>query len=546
MFIQIQSSLESLQRAFRWSRDIGVPGLVATIALAAGPVVVGQSLDPIVIDGRFDDWSQRPTLFVDPADAPDAQVDIGRVAVDDDPHWLNLLIDLRRPVTLQQLDGRLHLLLDVDLDERTGATEHGMAGVDLVVTFTPPNRNNPDRPGMGVGVEWFRGGDRVPLSPYDFELAFAPTVASETFEMRLSRVVEGGDRPALDGRGFRGRWVFVDRNGAVADDTVIFEHEYTTAAAPYTPPDASADPLAKARGTAARVVSWNVEFGALFDNPDPFARVLRALQPDVLLIQELNAADGAEKLHAWLTTHLPGRPWSLTVAAGGGNLRTAVASTLPMREISSLETVTYDRGGRTRDVRTASAMVDVGGVPTVFMSVHLKCCGRAGGPEDRQRLEETSAIFDALVGGGALGNSVVIGGDFNLVGSREPMRPLTTEWGLAKADLLHLDGRGVATWFDPDSPFTPGRLDYLIFCNASLRHLNGFVFDTRHLSERWLRRHGLERDDVRGASDHFPLVADLATRDRTQRPGRVRPTRDGGAQRGAGAGSGRGTGGAAR
>jgi len=483
---------------------------IAVSTAAAG--ASAQDVDPIVLDGRIDDWTQRRTILVDPADAPDAAVDIGRVAVDDDPHWLHFLIDLRRPVTLQGLDGGLLLLLDLDDDPRTGSTEHGMPGVDLVVMFTPPSQNRPDRPGRGVGVEWLRDGERRALSPYDFELAFAPTIASDIFEIRMARVSEGTDRPSLDGPRFNGRWVFLDRDRQVRDDTEIFTYEYTTAAAPYVAPQSNTDPLMKARGTSARVVSWNLEFGALFPNPGPFARVLQALQPDVLLFQELNASDGPEKLHQWLTTHLPGRPWSVVVGAGGGNLRTAVASTLPMRDVSALEVVTYEREGRTRDVRTASAMIDVGGVPTLFMSIHLKCCGRAGGPEDFQRFAEITAINEALASVVGFGEPVVVGGDYNLVGARAPMRPLVDERGLRKANIFHLDGRGVQTWYDVDSAFTPGRLDYMLFCNASLHKLNGFVFDTRHLSPRWLQRHSLERDDVLSASDHFPLVTDLAIR----------------------------------
>ncbi len=514
------------QRRPRGRRPSTVAEFAALAALFGASTLAtgaaGQGVNPVVIDGNFDDWSQRPTLLVDPADAPDAFADIGRVAIDDDPHWLHLLVDLRRPVTLQQLDGRLQLLLDLDLDERTGMTEHGMAGVDLVVTFTPPNRNRPDRPGMGVGVEWLRGNDRVTLSPYDFELAFAPTTASEMFEMRLSRAVDLGERPSLDGAGLRGRWVLIDDRGEVVDSTDTFRHAYTTRARSYEPPRHSGDPLARARGTAVRVVSWNVEYGAHLTNPDPFVRVLRALRADVLLLQELNAADGPERLHEWLSTHLPERPWSVTVGAAGGNLRTAVASVLPLRELSELDRITYDRDGRSRDVRTASAMVDVGGVPTLFMSVHLKCCGRADGPEDEQRRLEMGAILDAITGVAAYGAPIVVGGDFNLVGARSPMRPLTGEWGLRKADLMHLDARGVATWFDPDSPFTPGRLDYVLFCNASLDRLGGFVLDTRHLAPHWLERHRLERDDVRGASDHFPLVVDLGVRAQTRRDARGR------------------------
>ncbi|MCZ6444681.1 MAG: endonuclease, partial [Planctomycetota bacterium] len=66
-----------------------------------------------------------------------------------------------------------------------------------------------------------------------------------------------------------------------------------------------------------------------------------------------------------------------------------------------------------------------------------------------------------------------------------------------------------ATWADPDEPFVPGRLDYLLYSDATLTLPRAFVLDSRDLNPRWLDRHGLKLDDTASASDHLPLIADV-------------------------------------
>jgi hypothetical protein len=84
------------------------------------------------------------------------------------------------------------------------------------------------------------------------------------------------------------------------------------------------------------------------------------------------------------------------------------------------------------------------------------------------------------------------------------------------AEALQIDGRSNATWGDPDLPFVPGRLDFLLYADTSLESINAFLMDTRDLEPRWLERHGLRGDDTASASDHLPLVADLRWIDGTR------------------------------
>jgi len=165
-----------------------------------------------------------------------------------------------------------------------------------------------------------------------------------------------------------------------------------------------------------------------------------------------------------------------------------------------------------RSVRVLGAEVTHEGRRLLAVSVHLRCCGRAAGFEDRTRLVEADAIrraVDRAVASRRF-DGVVVGGDLNLVGSRWPLDVLTEH--LVVVEALQLDGRSNATWSDVRQPFMPGRLDFLLLSEQSLAARRAFVLDARDLAQRWLRVHGLDAGDIADTSDHMPLVADLRWR----------------------------------
>jgi endonuclease/exonuclease/phosphatase family metal-dependent hydrolase len=72
-----------------------------------------------------------------------------------------------------------------------------------------------------------------------------------------------------------------------------------------------------------------------------------------------------------------------------------------------------------------------------------------------------------------------------------------------------LGDRLMTTWRDDPSPFSAGRLDYVLTSPSTLGVPQTFVVDTRRLSDGALAMMGLDRTDS-AASDHMPLVVDLA------------------------------------
>ncbi|HMB70033.1 MAG TPA: endonuclease/exonuclease/phosphatase family protein, partial [bacterium] len=125
---------------------------------------------------------------------------------------------------------------------------------------------------------------------------------------------------------------------------------------------------------------------------------------------------------------------------------------------------------------------------------------------------------------------VIVAGDLNLVGWRRQLDTLLhgtienpVEYGpaappdvdgtsLADAHPYHTTGLADWTWHGSDSPFPPGRLDYVVYSDAALELAGGFVLWTPDLAPAELEAAGLRADDVPEASDHLPVVADFRFR----------------------------------
>ena len=107
----------------------------------------------------------------------------------------------------------------------------------------------------------------------------------------------------------------------------------------------------------------------------------------------------------------------------------------------------------------------------------------------------------------------VVGGDLNLVGSREPLGILASRLdgdggALEIADAPVLGDAAAYTWTQAWSRFSPGRLDWLLH-GRDVRTVRAFVLDAHRLDDATLAAAGVERGDT-SVSDHLPLVLDLA------------------------------------
>ncbi|MCA9296764.1 MAG: endonuclease/exonuclease/phosphatase family protein, partial [Phycisphaerales bacterium] len=370
--------------------------LLATMPLAAadGPAVV--------MDGLFNDWTAPPVL-VDPIDAPDnAPVDIRDVSIAHDADYVYLRVNLTETVNLQHLDGCLSVAIDGDGDPETGREAFGVPGAEIVVQFTPPDTKRNRFSGVGVGIlsTNYMPRDDDPnartLTGYDAGVTFAPTYASNEFEMRIARGVQLPEAaPLFMGDHATLRLNFSRGNGQPIDETDPIRIELTNNS-PVVIPQPT-DPLAAPANTM-RVMSWNGERGALFAKKEIFARVFRALQPDVVLLQEMTDKHSARMIEAFFNDAVSagdGHEWTVAFGAGGGNLRTAVVSRYPMEIVSVLDDVHY-RSNPKYTMRLTGGIVTKGDDRILFASTHLKCCGRINSKEDTKRMEEAGLINEVL------------------------------------------------------------------------------------------------------------------------------------------------------
>ncbi len=286
-----------------------------------------------------------------------------------------------------------------------------------------------------------------------------------------------------------------------------------------------------------RVLNYNVNWDHIFpevkqETADRFARLVRAIDPDIVLLQEVRRS--SEVAAALLNTLLPGAdgdaPWQ--VFRGGNNV---IASRWQLRDTLAHPTPKGDR-------EIAFALVDLPDerfdVDLYVSNNHYKCCD--GERNDPRRQRQSDAIIswwrDARTPGGEIdlpaGTPLIIAGDLNIVGGFGPVETLLTgdiadesaygpdapaDWDDSTLTDLHPlhngDGPADYTWRNDGDEWDPGRLDFMIYSDSVLTVTNAFVLNTATMSDEALAEAQLERHDVLlappGRFDHLPIVADF-------------------------------------
>jgi len=300
-----------------------------------------------------------------------------------------------------------------------------------------------------------------------------------------------------------------------------------------------------------RVVVYNIKWNSIFPDVDAavapkFARIITALDPDVIGLQEIGTNPGdrskpnavrktADDVRALLNKIRPlpdGGVWNTTEAFSN-----VIASKYPLQ-------IAGESPSPTREDRGAAvALVDLPNAlfPTdlYVFNTHHKCCDAE--QNDPRRQSQSDAIMnwlrDARSPGGKIAlperTAVVILGDLNLVGGPQPLQTLISgdianeekfgadfapDWDstpLTDAHPKHnITGGDDWTWRDDGSQFKPGRLDYMIYTDSVLEATKSFALNTTLMSDEDLAAAGLEKFDVAKDSvgkefDHLPLVVDF-------------------------------------
>jgi len=428
-----------------------------------------------------------------------------------DEERIHFRMRLETPMSIQAAPVSHLVYVDLDGRERTGFHGHGapLEGADLLLELSPPDEQHPGRLREGVAVYRLdAAGKRTPSGHADLDLRLTPTHAARELEISLARS-EG-----TKGGAPRGRVLVQNAGGDVVDCTRALRAAPAFAMAP-----PAIDRIPPPGSGALRIASYNVYLGSPMKNPEPFARTLRAIGPDVVLLQEWTDAR-TEDIDAWFEQYVPSATgWSVVAGAAWG---VAVVSRHPLERLGPERIPppipVASTNASEEALRLTGAIVHTPLGPVALASVHLKCCGGMGSGEDLRRIAEASLVRDtlreALAGRAVAGR--IVGGDLNLAGAPLPLDVMGSgldgdATALLPAETPVLGMRASYTWRDPRSDLLPERLDYMLVGDAALAVERGFALDTARLSPSTLASAGLRHDDT-GASDHLPIVVDVRPR----------------------------------
>lgn len=299
--------------------------------------------------------------------------------------------------------------------------------------------------------------------------------------------------------------------------------------------------------TDLRVVSYNILNDSIFPNvnavqADKFERVLAALDPDILNLQEISVGR-SEDVRILMNTlaPLPGGASWFTYQSGGP----VIASKYPL----SLKASNTPPG----QYRTNLALVDLPNdlyeVDLYVMNNHFVCCNTSEppgplDPRERERQRQADALVnwmrDARNVGGLIdlphGTPMLVVGDLNIINDPDILDPLGTllsgdifdelifgadsppDWDGSFATDAHPLHNGVGpddyTWRDDNGPFQPGRLDYILYTDSVIQEANKFVLNTVDMTSVERLATGLQEFDITVdlegvAYDHLPVVVDF-------------------------------------
>ena len=287
-----------------------------------------------------------------------------------------------------------------------------------------------------------------------------------------------------------------------------------------------------------RVLEWNVSDSAWLQHRDASRAVLRAADPDVLVLVQVAGGTREEAIRDMLTG-LRGPSdtrWFVTSRIEGDYERTVIASRDSMRPLPDFAGVVYPRSESTapgatppidekvpprdtvRLVRTNGALVRVAGRWILVTGMHLTCCGTPDSWRETRRRLAARLVRDRIrtVLSRESPAAVIIAGDLNLVGGRAALDTLLATvpdpplGPLRRADAVHPDGWTDWTWDGRGTPFNGGRLDNVLYSSGSLEVARARVWDSEFMDPDTLRAHALAPTTSASIGRHRPVVVDLS------------------------------------
>ncbi len=488
---------------------------VLTICVSLMCLIAGSSISQaqgILIDGIFDEWTNRPITYQDPAgDQFSGSLDFQRLWISNDDDFLLMNLEIGEELLMQQFN-TIILHIDVDNDASTGTLINGI-GADLEWQF-----------GSRSGTfRW--NGQTAAIGQSNIGVVTAPTVSANRFEIAL----EKESIPISGTTLFPGetiRLVFED-SGAGED---MLPDAGSTLTYSFTDTATIASPvyqLPKATGSDLRIVSYNVLNDGPFDavRATYFSRLIPALSPDIFAFQEIYS-NSASETAALVEGYLPsgsGQQWYSAKV----NPDIITVSRYPIAQ-------TFALGGNGAFLLDLRPQFDS---ELLLIVAHPPCCENDVGRQ--LEIDQIMAfVRDAKSSGGDIdleaNTPIVIAGDMNLVGDAQQLSTLLTgdivnqgtygqpfdpDWDDTSLEDLSPVTTNLPmtyTWHNDFSSFSPGKLDYIVYSGSVLTPVNSYVLFTQTLPADSLTTYNLLAGDATSASDHLPVIGDFVLNMDTQ------------------------------
>ena len=463
--------------------------LAVWVSMVASPLGAQIALDQV-----FDDWIEVPTAESNPSN-----VLLQSAQVAANGSWVYFRMELGEEIALDEsiIPHGTELWIDSDANANTGWLQPGI-GVDVLLDFSAAEVRR-----------YNANGVLTTLTLNDVGVHAAPTYSGTDVEVAVDR-----DMAGIDGSFMRWQWIDTMHDEELPSFPVVTELNDTPV--PY-----EALALERPDESQLRCMWWNVN-GRLNNNNALAAmgRMVQAIEPDVVGFSEasnVSASYVQGKMESWL----PGTTWYVHK----DDYDLMVASQYPIEQ--SFSSV-Y------RSFPAVLSTESLWGFPTLFTSSHLKCCGGASNEAQRQSEADEYMAFqrDAMTEGGLVdvpvGTPIVFGGDLNMVGLAAPIVTLQTgdifdngeygpdfspDWdgsGMLELPILQADRPMDYTWRNDGSVYMPGKLDYALVSDGVVDVVHMFGLQTQDMAEERLSQYGLLAGDTWAASDHLPIVVDLA------------------------------------
>jgi endonuclease/exonuclease/phosphatase family metal-dependent hydrolase len=301
--------------------------------------------------------------------------------------------------------------------------------------------------------------------------------------------------------------------------------------------------LANRSAKTIRVMTWNIGRDSIFpgaenDRSAQFARVVRAMKPDVVCLQEVWRGSGRAAALLDTISPLPGG----LVWQHHGVLDNVILSRSTLSRLGEGRLETREKRYRGHAMALSGEGTDL---PLYLICAHFES---RDGVVHRERQADliVSQVYELQAPAGlTAGTPLVVLGDLNAVSSsslqflsilrhgsvarQKPGFGRGPDWDGSDLEnvLARHNGRSenVWTWRNDGSEYPPARLDHIFYTGSAATLVRAFVLNTMDMTEQDLLAAGLEREDVMFRADqrfhdHLPVIADFRVNKR-QRPLRI-------------------------